>query len=129
MVFAGCALDVNPDSNNGMIYNIYEESDRAFPNPERGFYSAVDFYSATASSITPIKVKVNRNFNKTLFYTGYYLTDYMESDIAPEYLQLIRDNMRTLRDGGAKCVLRFAYKTDTCKRPRASMGSADQGAI
>lgn len=112
VMFAGCTPDGNPGSDDGMIHNVYTESDRAFPNPERGFYSAVDFYSATASPITATKLKLNRSFNRTLFYTGYYLTDYMESDIAPEYLELIRKNMQVLREGGAKCVLRFAYKTD-----------------
>jgi len=109
---AGCTPEDNLSADDDMIHNIYVESERVFANPERGFYSATDFYSATSSPLTATRIAVNRNFARTLFYTGYYLTDYMESDISPEYLQLIKTNMQTLRDGGAKCILRFAYKTD-----------------
>lgn len=101
-----------PAESDGMVHIIYEESDKAFANPERGFYTASDYFSATAAPVSAVKIKVNRTQNKTLFYTGYYLTDYMESDIDPEYLELIRKNMQAFRDGGAKCILRFAYKTD-----------------
>lgn len=109
-LLSGCIPESG--SGNGMVHYTYTESEKAFANPERGFYSAIDFYSETASPITSVKIIANRAVNRTLFYTGYYLTDFMESDISPAYLQLIRTNMQALRDGGVKCVLRFAYKTD-----------------
>lgn len=108
----GCEHEGKLDMQDELIHCVYNESDRVFPNPERGFYSSLNFHSSTASPIKLIQLKANRTYNRTLLYTGYYLTDYMESDIAEEYLQLIRTNMQVLRDGGAKCILRFAYKTD-----------------
>lgn len=111
-VLVGCVSVITPDEDNAMFHTLYEESDKVFPNPERGFYRSIDFFKPDATPLTSLKVKVARTTNKTLFYTGYYLTDYMESDIASEYLQLIRTNMSALREGGAKCILRFAYKVD-----------------
>ena len=111
-VLFGCTPEGHSDLDKEMISIAYTESEKVFANPERGFYSAVDFYSASAAPITMARLKLNRTQNKTLLYTGYYLADYMESDIAPEYLDLIRKNMQMLRDGGCKCVIRFAYKTD-----------------
>ena len=91
---------------------LYVESNEIFANPERGFYIARDFNSASSYPLTRNLFKTNRANNRTLIYTGYYLTDYMEADIAPQYLDLIKTNMALLRDGGMKCVLRFAYTTD-----------------
>lgn len=95
-----------------MYSRTFQESDKIFPNPERGFYTGADFFSATDKPLTSAKMIANKVNNRTLYYTGYYLTDYMESDIAEEYLDLIRTNMQVLREGGSKCILRFAYKID-----------------
>lgn len=101
-----------PADSVGLISKSFTESDAVIANPERGFYAAKDFYSASSYPLTRTLIKTNRTNNRTLLYTGYYLTDYMESDIAAKYLELIRTNMETLRREGMKCVLRFAYKTD-----------------
>ncbi len=87
----------------------FTESDKVFPNPERGFYFVDDFGSADDKPITSSVLIANRKLNRTIAYHGYYLTDFMESDISAEFIELIRKNMQALRDGGAKCVLRFAY--------------------
>lgn len=81
-----------------------------FPNPERGFDAGRNWPFDTP--LTKSYLTAQRLQNRTVLYTGYYLTDYMESDIAPEFLDLISANMKVLREGGVKCVLRFAYKTD-----------------
>ena len=104
----------------GLAHLKYEESDAKFPNPERGFYSVDDFKHASDSPISTNSLKVRRTLNRTITYTGYYLTDFMESDISSEYLQLLETNMQRLRDGGAKCVLRFAY---TSYEPSLSSGA------
>ena len=95
------------------VQKTYVESDKVFRNPERGFYTALDYFSADAKPIDSSKISVAKSKHISLFYTGYYLTDYMESDISEEYLNLIRTNMQMLRKGGMKCVLRFAYKADS----------------
>lgn len=115
---------VPPQDDNsafeGLAHVKYEESDAKFPNPERGFYSVDDFRDATDTPIAVNSLKVRRTLGRTITYIGYYLTDFMESDISPEYLQLVETNMQILREGGAKCVLRFAY---TSYEPSLSSGA------
>ena len=117
VLFAFALIGCNPESRPGvesedMTTKSYKESDEVILNPERGFHVGKDFYYATASPLTKGYIKMQRKLGRTLFYTGYYLTDYMESDIAPDYLDMIRKNMAVLREHGGKCILRFAYKTD-----------------
>ena len=123
MTFLACQPDGLPTdhpNDNGtdvqkykdLVQTTYTESDEAFPNPERGYYFVDDFHSPEDSPLRLNSLKVNRTLNRTVSYQGYYLTEYMESDIAPEYLELMRANMLALRESGAKAVIRFAYKTD-----------------
>lgn len=88
----------------------YEESNAIIPNPERGFYTGVEIHDASKVAMTEQRISVARKVGRTLFLLEYYLTDYMESDIADDYLQVVRGNFEVLRAHGAKCILRFAYK-------------------
>ena len=94
------------------------ESDKIIANPERGFYAArSSSYALSASSI-----EAKRQENITLFHIGYYLPP--ESDI-PEFsenaatttLTRIKNEMQMLREGGAKCIIRFAYSDSSDKKP------------
>lgn len=89
----------------------YEVSDEIFANPERGLYSAFelrpDFEPLNADF-----VRKSRDEGRSLIYLGFYLTDFMESDISGEFLERVSKCFNALRDGGGKCILRFAYKTD-----------------
>lgn len=105
--------DMPEPDYTGLSHLTFTESDKIFPNPERGFYKMYDFTSASASTLSKSTIQAQRVDNTTLFYTGYYLTDYIKSDIADKYLQMIRKNMQALRDNGAKCILRFAYTTNS----------------
>ena len=96
----------------GLIHQTFKESNKSFANPERGFDAGMNWHSASDRVLSNQYLFVQRVLKRTVLYTGYYLTDYMESDIAPEFLDLISANMRVLREGGVKCILRFAYKTD-----------------
>ena len=102
---------------DNLTHVTYTESNEAFANPERGFYSVASFRSATNQPLKPSVIETARFLKKTIFYMGFYLTDYMESDIAQDYLDLIRANMQVLREGGAKCVLRFAYSDSEDEKP------------
>lgn len=105
-----------PDKD--LVSVSYVESEDIFANPERGFYKHYDFLSASAAPLTVSAVKAARVENNiTLFYTGHYLTDYVKSDISEDFLQLVRKNMQALRDGGGKCMLRFAYTNSQSKKP------------
>ena len=111
----GCVPEGMEDVNKeypGLVHETFMESRKVFPNPERGFDDGRNWLSASDAPLTKQFLTAQRLKNRTVLYTGYYLTDYMESDIAPEFLDLISKNMSVLREGGVKCVLRFAYKTD-----------------
>ena len=95
----------------GLSHLTFSETDKIFPNPERGFYKMYDFTSASASPLSRSAIQAERIDNTTLFYTGYYLTNYMTSDIDDSFLQLIRKNMQTLRDNGAKCMRRTVLRS------------------
>lgn len=93
----------------------FVETDELFPNPERGFHSQIYYGSRDLSAVAdPEQFMQNREgeWNLTLYLHTYYLTDYMTSDIAPEFFERMEKNMRALRDGGAKCIIRFAYKAN-----------------
>ena len=92
----------------GVKYN-FEESTDVIANPERGFMKYQDFRSSTAA-LKASAVKAQRAEGRTLYYTGWYLTDFMNGDISESYLKKIQDTMDALREGGAKCVIRFCYK-------------------
>ena len=105
--------NTGPDSPGGYDWTgvkyEFEESTDVIANPERGFMRYQDFKSGTAA-LKASSVKANRAEGYTLMYTGYYLTDFMNGDISEAYLKKIQDTMDALREGGAKCVIRFAYK-------------------
>ncbi|MGN1247698.1 MAG: DUF4874 domain-containing protein, partial [Paludibacteraceae bacterium] len=99
----------------GTIY--YTESNEIFPNPERGFLAQVYYKSDnTQTSAQAAVIQGNRKAdNLTLYLDSYYLTDYMESDIAQDFLDRLARNMEALREGGAKAIVRFSYKPSADK--------------
>jgi len=114
-VLFGCApegLDNESVDYPGLVHETFIESKKSFPNPERGFDHSRNWHSASDAVLKESFLNVQRLQGRTVLYTGYYLTDFMESDISQDFLDLIDANMRVLRKGGVKCVLRFAYKTD-----------------
>ena len=131
VIFAGCNTETRPGNGNNqaqepdkpqdiseMIHAEYKESLNTFANPERGFYKHYDFMSSSASPLTASAVQAARvESGITLFYTGHYLTEFVKSDISDKFLQLFRKNMQALRDGGGKCLLRFAYTNSQSKMP------------
>lgn len=104
-----CNNDGNNDPMKGLEKVSYTESDAIIANPERGFYSTKETHSATASTINANSVKVARSQGRTLYLFEYYLTDYVNTDIAEDYLAVIKKNFQVLRENGAKALIRFAY--------------------
>lgn len=111
--------DDNPGGYDwtGVKYT-FREAEAPVVNPERGFYYPVDLRSGT-SPISVSSVKAQRKEGRTLFYLGFYLNDFMEGngDISSDFLKKIQDCMDALREGGAKCILRFAYKDRESDKP------------
>ena len=92
----GCVPEGMEDVNTeypGLKHLTFKESKKVFPNPERGFDAGLNWFSASDRPLTKQFLTAQRLLNRTVLYTGYYLTDYMESDIAPEFLDLISANM------------------------------------
>ena len=87
----------------------YVASDENFPNPERGFYVALEVHSADGRGVAQASINAARLQGRSLFLLEFYLTDYVETDISEEYLQTIRKKFESLRSGGMKCILRFCY--------------------
>ena len=87
----------------------YKTSDENFPNPERGFYLPSEVYEATGRGIAEASLKANRLQGRSLFLLEFHMASYVATDIAEDYLETIRLNFQSLREGGAKCILRFCY--------------------
>lgn len=106
----------------------FTETDEIFANPERGFHSQIYYTSAdvekTASASTIISNRES-DYKLTLYLHSYYLTDYMESDIPQEFLDRLDRNMQALREGGAKAVLRFSYKSSMDRKDQPWNATAE----
>lgn len=96
---------------------VYEETMEDILNPERGFYSGAGDIRNTSGAVTVSKVKAARNSGKSIMYVGFYLTNYMNGDIAQDYLDMIDASLNAFREGGAKCILRFAYQNSENSKP------------
>ena len=85
-----------------------------FANPERGFYKPKE---TTTSSFDLLNLNslINQRVNEglTLIHRMIYLDTFKTSPISQEILDNIQTDFDTMRDAGIKCVLRFAYSTDT----------------
>lgn len=118
LLSAACNTN-NPEPKGDIV--LFSETDEIFANPERGVYSQSYYTSADLSSHAYVAiVNYNRNSHAkmTLYLHSYYLTDYMESDIPQEFLDRFETNMNALREGGAKAVLRFSYKSSMNDKDR-----------
>lgn len=129
VLYSATAKQALPSSTNASLGNIaviseinlgdahqaqaetiyYTESDEIFANPERGFYKAEEYRSASQSVISSSRLNAIRTSGRSLMLHEYYLTSFISSDISSAYLTLIENNFKALRKGGVKCILRFAY--------------------
>ena len=91
-----------------MVTLSFVPADGAVVNPERGHYYPRNIFAKT-SALKSSEVKAKRLEGITLWYLGFYLTTFMKGDISSSYLDKIQACLDAVREGGAKCVLRFAY--------------------
>ena len=96
-------------SDDGLAVVEFKEISGDVTNPERGFYYPFET-SKNSALLTVSNVKSKRSQGHTVLYLQYVLKDYMSKDIPESWLDNIQKDMDALRDGGAKCVLRFCYK-------------------
>ena len=114
------------DPHPGMASVSFRPTDENFPNPERGFYSAVGIHDASRAPISDAAVSAARMYGRTLFLMEFYLTDYVESDIAADYLEMIRSQFQALRSYGAKALLRFEYSDGMYEKDKPWDASPEQ---
>lgn len=105
-----------PEAKSDDVRISFTESTAHITNPERGFMSYLDITSKT-SPLKASEVKADRINGRTLYYLGFYLTEFMKKDISDTYLDKIQSCFDALREGGGKCVLRFAYKSSESDKP------------
>lgn len=94
---------------------VYAETDEIFANPERGLLIQTYYTSGNmGNQANATLIANNRKSDSkiTLYLHSYYLTDYINCDIPQEFLDRLDHNMNALREGGAKVVLRFSYKSN-----------------
>ena len=96
------------------LHFIEETSD--FANPERGYYYPYSF-SKAGKPVSANDIKSQRKYNRTLVLLEFYLTRYTTGDIADDYLKMIGDCFNSVREAGAKAVVRFAYSDSESKKP------------
>ena len=109
LVFA-CGKDIDDKDNiPGLDVVRYNATDDVLANPERGFYTPQEIHKASNATISKDGAAANRKNFRTLYLLEFHLTDFVSSDISEEYLQTIKKYFSSIREGGAKCILRFCY--------------------
>lgn len=127
---AQTAAPVTPVAHGGMsadgdeIYltTDYTNDTTVIANPERGTIHQQELhatrkkktYNLTKDEVGEWRTKEK----KTLVRMNVYLEDFVNNPtIRESYIDTIRTNLNAIRDGGAKCILRFAYTDDSGKKP------------
>ncbi len=108
---------LDPDPSLSGLRIVYEEVAGEILNPERGLYTGAGDIRSASGAVTKSKVESARRSGKTLMYVGFYLTNFMDGDISENYLEMIRQSMSAFREGGVKCILRFAYQNSEGAKP------------
>lgn len=107
-----------PIPDDGMRHDTLTATYDLFCNPERGFHVFKEFFSPNPQRMSAGVVRQHYKLGYSLILTNYYLGDYRDTLIADTYLDIVRNNMQALRDGGCKCILRFAYTSSEDQKPR-----------
>lgn len=94
---------------DGLAQLTLQETSGDVLNPERGFYLPSHF-KENSSALSVSQVKSNRQEGRTLFYIQFRLDQCMDKDIPQAYLDKMQKTFDALREGGAKCILRYCYK-------------------
>lgn len=120
LAFVSCEPkpEPKPQPIDGMRHDSLTATYDLFCNPERGFHVFKDFHSPTPKELTPAGIKTIYEMGYTLVLTNYYLEEYRDKPIAESYLDVVRNNMQAIREGGCKCVLRFAYTSSESQYPQ-----------
>lgn len=87
----------------------YEADTSDFANPERGFFHQWLSDSRSPSPLASWQFTTLKQDKMTLIRRLYSMTTFRSGPISSEFLQHIQDDMDSVRENGAKVILRFAY--------------------
>ena len=102
----------------GMDSVNYIVSDENFPNPERGFYGASEISNTSSGVISKVIADAHRKQGRTLYLLEFHLADFVSTPISEDYIQHIKNCFQSLRDNGAKCILRFCYSNGNSQKDK-----------
>lgn len=108
-IAASCAKSQTDPAFQGLDKITYEVSDENIANPERGLYTALEISEATGRGVSTAGMAATRKLGRTLYLLEFHIQNYVSTDIADDYLQTVEKCFQSLREGGAKCILRFCY--------------------
>ena len=108
---AGSTSLPGPDDNVSGTAVTYTEADGILANPERGLYYAHEVHSDKYPMET-YQVKSKRVSGRTVCLLEFYLTEFMSGSISSNYLKTIQASFDAVREGGAKAIVRFAYRNN-----------------
>lgn len=118
MALAACNPTSEPEPTDDMTHVRLTTTDTLFNNPERGLHKAFECHSSNATTLTANTVNAYYNAGYTLVHFDFYMEDYRETLIDESYLNIVRQSLQSLRDGGCKGVVRFAYTNNENQTPR-----------
>lgn len=124
-LFASCDPHVDPTPtptptptpSDGMHHDSLTVLDTLVNNPERGLHKAFECHSANPSPLSASSVNAYYNAGYTLVHFDFYMEDYRDTLIDESYLNVVRESLQALREGGCKGVVRFAYTNSENQRP------------
>lgn len=111
VIGAGVQEAPGPDDEVAGTAVTYLEADGDVVNPERGLYHGYEIRKNTAK-ISAADVIAKRKSGRTLWLLEFYLTEYMAGSIYATELERMQTYFDALRAGGAKAIVRFAYRDD-----------------
>ena len=127
-LYACLLLTVNACTNEKAEYQelTYGIDMEEFINPERGFYRP---FGTKMSAFKPLDVQRLLNLKdpssaaggfevgSSLIYRSFQFDEFKEDTLSEEVLNLIQNDMDTIRKAGVKVILRFTYNNSCCEPP------------
>ena len=104
--------------DDGMRHDSMTVTDELFCNPERGWHKAIECHTPNASPLTANYANALYNAGYSLIHFDFYMEDFRDTLITDAYLDIVRQSMQALREGGCKGVIRFAYTNSESQAPR-----------
>lgn len=90
----------------------YKPTDEFIFNPERGFYKHFDVHSYNYVGLNINTLKSIKQSGISLVYRGFYLENFINSNISNSYLSNMQSDFDKIREAGLKVLIRFAYSID-----------------